>query len=324
MRHRGLLERLLPALLALPALGCAGRELDTAGTPMQGSGSPSGDGGGLGGGALTDAFGPDAPATAPSPPIAIAGVSLWLDGDLGLSMGATGIDRWADRSGQGHVFLGQSVLSYSQQTMQYFRLPHPQPARVAGHGAVRFNGGNRMIVEERPSAAQQASLTFGQGGFLLAVVYQAEQLAPLQAYDISPLVVADGPWISEPPYTNVPPTTGLSVPFRLEFSTAGLEASAAGLSVDLGKGYGPGPTHMLVVKLDATTLSVRTDGQPLDSNSNGSVQGPLDYEPIYVGNWDFSDVGFIGAVAEVVVLKGAPSDATVATLEGYLKTKYRL
>jgi hypothetical protein len=240
-------------------------------------------------------------------------------------MGANGIDRWADRSGQGHVFLGQSALTSSQQTMQLFRLPHPQPARVAGHGAVRFNGGNRMIVEERPSAAQQASLTFGQGGFLLAVVYQAEQLAPLQAYAISPLVVALGPWISEPPYANVPPfPEGLSIPFQLEFSPGGLEVSAAALSMDLGNGYGPGPTHMLIVKLDAKTLSVRTDGQPFDSKSNGEVQGPLDYMPIYVGDWDFSDVGLVGTVAEVVVLKGAPSDATVATLEGYLKTKYRL
>jgi hypothetical protein len=115
-----------------------------------------------------DAGGSESSTTiASGPPLSIPGVSVWLDGDVGIGIGAAGIERWADRSGQGHVFVGHN-LAYGPADVAV----RPQPGRLGGHGAVRFNARNRMIIEEFPTPEQQAGLTFGLGGFLIAVGFR--------------------------------------------------------------------------------------------------------------------------------------------------------
>jgi hypothetical protein len=106
-----------------------------------------------------------------------------------------------------------------------------------------------------------------------------------------------------------------------------LTAEAGRIGVDLGYSYGPGLPHMVMFVMTAggQTLAIRADGQPAGTASNSQpVISPLDYRPVYIGDWDFDLVGFGGTVGELVVVKGATDGATVSALEGYLKAKYGL
>jgi hypothetical protein len=242
---------------------------------------------------------------------------------MGVTVGADGIERWADRSGQGHAFLGQSV-GYDPQSFV-----RPQPGRLGGHGAVRFNTRNRMIIEQSPTAEQQKGLTFGLEGFLVAVVFQTESKPPFGSGQITPIVMMLGPWIPAPltpDFTLTAPAPD-NEPVALSFMDGMLTAGAGHMGVDLGYSYGPGLPHMVIFVMTAggQTLAIRADGQPAETASNSQqVISPLDYRPVYIGDWDFDWLGFGGTVGELVVVKGAIEGATVSALEGYLKAKYGL
>jgi hypothetical protein len=310
-------------LLAALAAACGGRafspghESDQAGGNAQDASAMSPDADGLANRSVSDA-GSDGVS---APPLSIPGVSLWLDGDMGVTVGATGIERWADRSGQGHVFLGQGE-GYDLQSQA-----RPQPERLGGHGAVRFNTRNRMIIEQFPTARQRTGLTFGLDGFLVAVVFQNESATPL-AHGPTPLVMMRGPWIPSPPSPTVPPWPAAnSDPLDFLFTDGNLTAAAGVTQADLGKNYGPGLPHMVIVIVAGAgaAIEIRADGQPAGTASHSQPTiFPLEYQPIYVGDWDFDWLGFDGTVGELVVVKGATESATVAALEGYLMAKYGL
>jgi hypothetical protein len=309
------LVTLLPLLAALAA-ACGGRAFSAGHENVQGEPSAQ-DASAM----SSDASGLEnreasAGGGASAPPLSIQGVSLWLDGDMGVSVGANGIERWADRSGQGHVFLGQTAGDAK-----------PQLGRLAGHGAVRFNTRNRMIIERSPTAEQQKGLTFGLEGFLVAVVFQTESKPPFGPGPITPLVIMLGPWIPAPLTPDFTLTASGNDPVALSFMGSMLTAEAGRIGVDLGYSYGPGLPHMVMFVMTAggQTLAIRADGQPAGTASNSQpVISPLDYRPVYIGDWDFDLVGFGGTVGELVVVKGATDGATVSALEGYLKAKYGL
>jgi hypothetical protein len=139
--------------------------------------------------------------------------------------------------------------------------------------------------------------------------------------------MASGPWFPEDPSGIMyPPLPETPMRFQADVSSdGGLLASVDGLSVNLRSGYGPGPPHMVLFMLSGTTLLIRADGRAAGTVSAGQAPiAPLDYQPFYIGDWDFDFWGFAGTVGEVVVIKGAAANGTVSALEGYLKTKYGL
>jgi hypothetical protein len=310
-------------LLAALAVACGGRafspghESAQAGSNAQDASAMSPDAGGLANRSVSEAGSEGVSA----PPLSISGVSLWLDGDMGVGVGASGIERWADRSGQGHIFLGQGTGDALQNQVR------PQAGRLGGHGAVRFNTRNRMIIEQFPTARQQTGLTFGLESFLVAVVFQTESETPL-GHGPTPLVMMRGPWFPFPPSPTlplVPPTD--SDPLDFLFTDGNLTAAAGVTQADLGKNYGPGLPHLVIVVVAGAgaAIEIRADGQPAGTVSHSQPTiSPLDYRPIYIGDWDFDWLGFDGTVGELVVVKGATESATVAALENYLMAKYGL
>ena len=103
-------------------------------------------------------LGDDAAAysSAPQPRVNVAGVALWLDGEMGIAAdGAGSVTTWGDRSGLAHVFLGKPSDG------------SPRLGQINGRGAVSFNGQNQVIIEQYPTPAQQAALNFDDDGFTL-------------------------------------------------------------------------------------------------------------------------------------------------------------
>jgi hypothetical protein len=260
----------------------------------------------------------DAQETIPAPagpPLAMPGISVWLDGDVGVVEADQRVATWADRSGLGHVFVGQRASEAG-----------PHSTRLGNHGAVRFDGKSRVVSERFPAPDQEASLTFLQGGFLLAVVFQADHLS--EAMNPAVMVTAMQPWI---PAIGMEPGNGdvllpHSQSFEIDISMAGLVAfSRDGAHVPAPGDYGPERPHLAVVELESTTLTVRIDGRPTAVMPNAlSASDSLAYAPLYVGQWDFDIRGFEGAIGEVVVTKASPGSAWVTALEHYLLAKYEL
>jgi hypothetical protein len=127
--------------------------------------------------------------SAPQPPVNVTGLALWLDGEMGIATdGAGGLATWADRSGLGHVFLGEPSSGL------------PKQGHINGRGAVSFNGHNQVIIEQYPSPAQQVALNFHDSGFTLAIVFQQE--GPIPAMPAT-IIAAQAPWdpCCSPPQT---------------------------------------------------------------------------------------------------------------------------
>jgi hypothetical protein len=279
------------------------------------AGSPREDGGA----AVTEASSDDASNAVLTPPLSIGAISLWLDGDTGLGMGANGIDRWADRSGLGHVFVAQSALVTDTMVG-----PHPDPVRSMGHTWVHFNGRQRMVIEEHPTPTQEAALKFGPEGFLLAIVFAGAQANA--SNDPMDLLVASGPWLGEPPYQMVPPPDGCPALAQLTVTRESLQVQVGMESLTVGPvpdivnpaGNGAGPIHYVLVMSTWAGIWVRMDGHSWGTPGRSVL--PC-YQPFYIGDWDFDEPGFIGAVAEVIVVK-APADDTTTKLQKYLGAKY--
>jgi hypothetical protein len=275
-----------------------------------------------------------------SPPVSVAGAALWLDGTLGLSASdpRSGIGTWADRSGLGHVFVGQT----DGMTL-------PQASTISSVRAVQLSGeGSRLIIEESPTQAQQESLTFENDEYVLAIAFQADPTivdpTPQASFqgDNHVLVKAQTPWLPEIPSPNVGPFD--SNPFTLSVSSAGLVTFGFSYETGLGvsnlsataqlPGAWVGVPHVLVISVLGTQVTMRADGAPLAVDLTlGACQTfslsmtcpapSFSYAPIYIGGWDWGFAGFPGRIGDFVVVKGDPG-SDLDRLESYLLTKYRL
>lgn len=271
-----------------------------------------------------------AEASVPTPPIAIAGLAVWLDGTMGVvaSDPDGGIATWADRSGLGNVFLGEALVPNQP----------PQTTDINGLGAVAFTGGlNRVIIEEYPSPAEKEALTFESGEYALAIVFRAD--APITdggALGDPILAMARTPWLGNMPTGFLPD----SAPLSLTLSASGLitlsvtggpyvhVVGTASLLVDF-----VGVPHLLIVSVSGPGVAMRLDGKPLAvlttlDPPNPSCPyvlpqcvTPFDYAPVYLGGWDWPFTGFRGSIGDFVLIKGNPA-GDLNRLESYLLAKY--
>ncbi len=271
----------------------------------------------------------DSSAVAPAvsfPPVSVAGVGLWLDGTMGLTASDPrgGIGTWNDRSGLGHVFVGQSV-----------GMSLPQASTIGNVGAVQLSGsGGRLIIEESPTQGQQESLTFENDEYVLAVAFEADPTiddsTPQGSQDDNHiLAIAIPPWLSETP-SAIPGPIGAS-PFALTVSSTGLLtfSSMPNLSATAQlSGAWVGVPHVLVISVSGTQVTMRADGAPLPVDltlglCSACPEPSFSYAPIYLGGWDWDTPGFPGRIGDFVVVKGDPG-SDLNRLESYLLTKYRL
>jgi hypothetical protein len=259
-----------------------------------------------------DAFvGGDAATDASQPPrLDLPGIVVWLDGDVGIDTARTDVTTWTDRSAYRHVFMAQSADG-----------DMPAIAQLNGHGAVRFNGRNRFISEYAPSAAQKDALALG-GTFVVAIVF----VPAGEATHSTILTLAMLPWIASPPEPDVmppPSSPTFSILTQVEPSARSFQAGASSLRV--GDGFAPSPQRLILSTEGGNPVRVRLNGQA-QTGTPAAVDGPSDgsYAPIYLGSWDFDSWGFEGAVAEMVIVRGAADSATEQALDDYLKLKFSL
>ena len=271
-----------------------------------------------------DSLGADAgPDVSPPAQLDLPGIVAWLDGDVGIDASRPDLMTWTDRSSYNHVFVAQTVL-YGDM---------PAIAQLNGHQAVQFNGRNRFVSEAVPSASQMDALTLGDT-FTVALVFVPArpgevERRPTSVSDPDPttpsvLAMAVFPWLPAPPQmptTVVPPLPSFVVMTdgdgSLSFQAPSSDLHAAGTFAPtaqrliMSTGGQNGPRVLLNGQLQAGTVT------PVGTPSHGA------YAPIYLGAWDFDWWGFQGAVAEMIVARGA-DEATEQALDGYLEAKFSL
>jgi hypothetical protein len=320
-------------LVWMGIVGCGGRVVDGSAVTVPGDAaavlsSDDGTSTAVGDAAASagDAVHPEAsvldgpPDGAATPPLAIAGLALWLDGTTGVvpSDPRGGIGTWSDRSGLGHQFIGQTSVG----------IP-PQPDRLAGSAAVAFNGHNRVIIEQFPTAAQQEALTFDTDQFAVAIAFQSDDT--LAADPIWPgvqiVAAVMGPWVAEVPSPDVPPFPDPgSVPFVLgQVTLDALQVTIGAINANAPlPAAALGAPHVLLVLVNGTNIEVRADGMPIAAQPNGVISNlPFTYMPVYLGEWDFGVPGFVGRIGDFVLIKGLPT-SDLDRLESYLLAKYGL
>jgi hypothetical protein len=257
------------------------------------------------------------PATAPdaapdgfiatTPPIALPGLALWLDGNSGPVSSTDGLDAaWLDRSGHGMRldYQGRSTIT---------------TGRMAGQKAVQLNGQERFLLSPSTDDGQRQALTIGDGDFLFAVVIRRDY----QDF-ANNIGFALSPWLDRSMPS--PETSWVSLGFSPNFDLT-LHSWPSGVDgyVSDTSPLPPLP-HLLVARSIGADLDLRLDGQTVDRSVRGRLSSgkTIDFPflPVYVGAWDFDISGFKGLVGEVVIVIGPETQADTAPLEAYLRNKY--
>lgn len=245
-------------------------------------------------------------------PVAIPGLAVWLDGDQGVTAPGGALATWLDRSPQRHTFLAQSPGSADEL---------PKFALLDGHGAIRFDGHNRIVSERAPSAPQAESLTLGGDGFLVAMVFELDEAPAIPEV----LLALSGPWF-DPLSPGIPPPSNLA-PMFVTIEQTGLSALIAGRTFFFVESVDFTAPHLLVLAVTDDRISIQLDGRAAQDQICAPapcVRAGLAYAPLYAGNWDFDIAGLGGSLSELILARGAPLTGTVARLEAYLLRKYSL
>lgn len=246
---------------------------------------------------------------ASSPPIELAGVALWLDADYGVARDGAQVRAWTDRSGHGHVLVPESNGDGD-----------PGSERLAGHGALRFGGGSRMVLAAATEEQARAALTIGDQDFLIALVVRKDGGRP------DPTFFALAPY---PVTADFEAMAAVSLDPALAF-TVSRHGSASG--VHTRANLDGGKPRLVVVASIGPRLVARLDGYEIGMRPLGRLEGErMDGAPIalpylapFVGEWDFDIPGWTGLVGDVVVVTGPGVEGAIEPLEGYLKQKYGL
>lgn len=244
-------------------------------------------------------------------PLDIPGLSVWLDGERGVTTSARGVETWVDRSPQEHRFVAESALG---------SLPVLGPY-LNGHQAVELDGNSRLVTEPDPSALQTDSLTLGNQGFMLALVFKTDG-TPDGPQILTALL---GPRFDMSPPEVPPPNP--RVPIWLTVGPLGFDAIVRGAVVSAPVALDFSAPHLLLIDARDTQIRVRVDGRDvvrIDCTTQLCLYGDLPYEPLYAGEWDFDLDGLKGGIAELILAKGASAPNTLVAVESYLLDKFNL
>jgi len=313
-----LILRLLLTSAAAASMGCTG-----GGSLARKDGAPGdvptsrgdvvvmGDAAGAGDrdGAVASGDGATDAVTDLAPPLDLTGVVVWLDADMGIEGAGTAQMTWTDRSAYRHVFLAQSAVDEM-----------PTMTLLNGHHAVRFNGRNRFISEQAPTAAQQDALALGTD-FTVAVLFLAEK----EVTHESVLTTSMLPWIASPPQPDLSPPSASPTFFVELVPDPALSFQAGDSRLRLAGDFVLSTQRMILSKSAGGPVRVVLNGQ-LQAGTSESLSDPPDgaYAPMYLGAWDFDTFGFQGIVAEMIVVRGHPDQATEQALDDYLKSKFHV
>jgi hypothetical protein len=224
----------------------------------------------------------------PLSPGMLPGLVLWLDDTVGIIADPAvpgGVKRWLDQSPEGN-----------DATQQNTPDPMLDPSALNGHDIVLCPGNGGYFI-----AADDASLRFGTGDFMIAMVVRVQVPGgPTQG----PILWAKG---------DVPNV-------RLDATAlSDFRVNVGGQMVTVPN---PNTAKFHIVIARGPNVSLRVDGVSASggmSTSDVSQPGPgvLLCSAVTSTSNDTS-------LAEAIAVKGAVSTADVIRLESYLKTKFKL
>ncbi len=294
----------------------AGAPSDPAATPGAAPVSEAGapavsaeDAGDSGGGAAATEAGPDATEPGPFTPASLgAGLVVWLDASRGVTQAAGKVSLWADQSGRGND-AAQTVTA---------RQPSVHPGALAKKPTIAFDGAASGLA-----LADAASLRWGLDDYTIEIV--AEYTNTPSTDDV---VGYGALWTKGTPAYPYPgvalfansiagsATSNLLVQVKTPDDTprGWVNSKADGLNDGTFRVYG-------TRRVGQTTLEARVDGA-ITAATIAAVDVSTGGQPVFIGSRDGSLQLLHGEIAEIVAYRGALSDADIATLEAYLRTKY--
>ena len=245
--------------------------------------STSGSGGDTSSSGSTSSTG--AGGSKPFSPTDLNGLSLWLDDDKGITtdpQNAGVVIHWADSSGKGNQANSNQTSGQFVETLD--------PGALNGHDAVRCLSSNGLQI------ADSTSLEFGTGDYAIAMVFKSGSSDSGVLQTLWSRNDSAGALLGVEPNSDVRffqgPTDAVAVaevdPTKFHFAIA----------------RGP------LLRLDADT------GSSVGPTASGDVSLPG--EPTYLAFPGQTGI----EIAEVIAVKGEVSDAEVAGLKGYFKTKF--
>ena len=230
----------------------------------------------------------DAADAGPLSPKDLPGLSLWLDGDKGVSLCPDGgtAQIWADQSPNANT-----AKTYCSGGPTGFSMLLVFKSDIKGHDALGFGGSRNMTIKDDPT------LQFGTGPFaLVAVISGGIGSTATDVFVKSPGL----------PKLDLTIDTNINV----------LTPSADSHSLFPATGY-----HVVVVR--GPSLEIRVDGvatKGKTSTDDLSLPGG----DMSIGHSSLGgDTARDFHLAEFIAVKGAVTDAQVTGVESYLKSKYK-
>jgi hypothetical protein len=218
----------------------------------------------------------------------LPGLSLWLNGDVGVDLGSMApiqVTRWRDQSGHGLDFVpyGTGCSGVACNIMSY------GPALANGHGAIACTGSSALVLAQGVTGTP---LNFGTGDFAIAQVFMSTSILTESWFQPAGL------------------SLGIDTSGNCAFDISGV----GGVLIPQ---MNPNAWHALTAR--GAAMDLMTDwGQ--------SATGPTNAGAVITTADGGAMLGLcLGAdIAEVVAVKGKLSDADRTSLMAYLKAKYRL
>ncbi|HEY0706819.1 MAG TPA: hypothetical protein VGG33_08485 [Polyangia bacterium] len=304
--------------LALLAMGTCGGQHRTPHQPVspRDAGSASTDAGDA-----AEALPPNPPEVTALPPVDLAGVVLWLDGNANLTTSGDEIVRWRSRS--------PGALSFEVE-VPFMHPERPLLGKLGRHDAVRFRGHERL-VSRAPSPDSWTFLNVGDADFLLAAVVnlRAETKGPAVAFGLTAALSTRPPFdIGDFGSSDLLVVVNQGVDVRLQ-GNVGSRAWSLGPHA-----LADSRPRLLLFASVGDGVQIRVNGKVAVDDGTGRLMAPrpgqapekitLVQRPLYIGSWDFDSPGIVGEVGEVVMVVGTSTAAAIAPLEGYLLAKYGL
>jgi hypothetical protein len=270
-----------------------------------------------GGGTVTDSGsdGGDADASDGAvgyTPKTLTGLVLWLEGSHGLVFNQYNyLVGWKDQSGNGN----DATLAPGSDGLSNFSGSSALPA--PGYA---FNEEDSMIIADAPS------LQWGTGDFMVAAVALDNFNDPTGAGGDF-LTYPDGRFTrsrygevySKASGFNFGPAPVIAYN---DWNTQTFKTVGCVDGTTILEGKWDAVTHLLLLRRHAGVVEFRRDGTVLGTMADaGAVDVSNVGAPVAIGG-RAGKTFMAGAIMEVVAVKGATSDADLATFEGYIATKY--
>ncbi len=238
---------------------------------------------------------------------------LWLDAREGVTVTAGMVSAWADRSSSANHAAPSDTAT----------APTLDPVGIQGAPAIRFEAARGTYL----SIGDAASLQWGTGGFVIAIVGQSSRATAGLGHGGGVSTVFAKPQLQSAVEITVHWNYFTTENADDDTTFNAQEGEGEPGVVSTVDGYSDGTPRLYVARVDtssgAASIELRVNGVTVGaSTGNPLVDVSLPGSPVRIGSTYGQSVQ--GAIAEVVALRGNVSDADIAKLEGYLMSKHGL